>query len=229
MLDMDILSLLTEWDIDKDEYVDVVREIGDVCAIRKTKKGVTFRRDYERGILLIAVALHFNCRKALEFGTGRGFVTGCLSLVPMIRSIYTIDILPAQKTVGHLDKLDCVDRSKVHFINRNTFKISDKSLPNDFDLVFIDGEHNRKAVSNDFKIAIRHTTDDAIIVFDDYRNKHKEVKRYIRSLKYKKRVVSTDGWIYENIMISKHGDADKVDKGRERGSGQVILWKGGVT
>ncbi len=225
MLEMDILSLLDEWNIDKDKYIDIVRDIGDVCAIRKTKKGVTFRRDYERGILLIAVALHFNSHKVLEFGTGRGFVAGCLSLLPSVESIHTIDKLKATETVGFMDKLSVINKEKVNFIQKNSFKLSAGDLDNDFDLVFVDGEHNRKAVSNDFNIAIKHTTDNAIIVFDDYRNKHKEVKKYISSLQYKKCVVFTDGWIYENVMISKHGDADKVDRGRERGSGQVVLWK----
>ena len=94
-----------------------------------------------------------------------------------------------------------------------------------FDLVFIDGEHTAKAVANDFKVALKYTTEDALIVFDDFRRKHKGVRKHIISLPFDKILVYTDGWIYNNILIAFHGDADKVVDKKEVGSGQVVLYK----
>ncbi len=225
---IDLISLLWSWHFAYSDHIDQVRSIGDVTAIRKDKKGRTFRRNYERAMLMMAVAWKYGSTKFLEFGTGRGFVTACLSTNDIISSITTIDKLDSEKTQRKMGELDGVNMSKIHFIRKNSFKIDASELSNDFDLVFIDGEHSQMAVKNDFDIALHSTTDNAIIVFDDCRNKHKGVKKFIKSLNYDKILVYTDGWIYENTAIAKHGDADKVVDGKEVGSGQVILYKGGL-
>ena len=224
MRSTNILELFTEWDFDYLSYKDKVCSIGDICAIRTNDVGELFRRNYERGMLLLAVAWKYQLCRLLEFGTGRGFVVACVSLLDSIQDIYTIDRARERRTIGVAKKAGFLD-SRTHFIQKNSFKLKSVDLQDDFDLVFIDGEHSEKAVKNDFKIALQHTTKKAIIVFDDYRNKHKEVKKYIKLLKYDKLLVSTDGWIYDNIMIATHGDADKVIDNKEMGSGQVILNK----
>lgn len=223
----DILSLCRSWQFDYQNYKQEVLRIGDVCAIRKAKNGRLFRRDYERAILLLAVASKYQSQRVLEFGTGRGFVSACLSMLEHVSHIATIDKLRQEKTRKLVESVAARGLDKIQFVSTNTFKLSHSAIKNDFDLVFIDGEHTEKAVKNDFKFAMKHTADDAIIVFDDYRNKHKGVKKYIKSLKYDKVLVYTDGWIYENIMINKHGDADVVKDQKEYKSGQVILYKNG--
>lgn len=225
----DLLTLMKKWDFPLEAYKDVVMEIGDICAIRKSK-GVAFRRNYERAFLLLAVALKYGSSRVLEFGTGRGFVTAALSMLENVHEIYTIDKLPASQTVGIMKQSSHAQMSKVSFISKKSSdvkRIDLGGLDGLFDLVFIDGEHSHKAVEHDFKLSLKQTTSDAIIVFDDYRNKHRGVKKYISSLKYDKILVSTDGWVYENKMIKVHGDADNLVDNKEMGSGQVILYKGG--
>jgi len=222
----DLISLAKEWNFSINEYSNIVKEIGDVCAIRH-KKGKPFRRDYERGLLMIAVSIHYNCHRLLEFGTGRGFVTSCLSMLSNVRHITTIDQLREEETLGVMSESFYSDMSKVEFISKKSKNLKNNDTKDDYDLVFIDGEHTHSAVANDFKFAINHTVDDAIIVFDDYRNKHKGVKKYIKSLPYDKILVYTDGWVYDNKFIKTHGDADKVVDNKEVGSGQVILFKDG--
>jgi len=226
----DIRSLLKEWDFDAEPYIMAVRDIGDVCAIRYDDKKKPFRRDYERALLMLAVAFRYQSTKFLEFGTGRGFVCGCLSMLDHIPTIFTIDKLPHAKAYKLMSSYSKIDLEKISFLKANSLKIKDPvySFGNSYDLVFIDGEHSAKAVKNDFEMSLKVTTEDAIIVFDDYRDKHAGVKKYIKKLKYDKILVSTDGWFYRNRRIEKHGDADKVVGGKEMKSGQVILYKGGI-
>lgn len=223
-----IKSLFSDWQFNFSPYVDFVQQIGDVAAIRRTKTGETFRRNYERALLLLAVADRYKSRKALEFGTGRGFVSGCLSVLSGIEEIHTIDKLDYGSTVAYLTSVsEMINLDKIKFIHKDSFGLCSKDLGEGFDLVFIDGEHSHKAVKNDLRLAMECSTEDAVIVFDDYRNKHKGVKKFIRSIPGDKLVVSTDGWIYKNTMITKHGDADRLVNGKEAGSGQVIYWKSG--
>lgn len=225
-----ILLLCQEWGFDYRKYEEKVFAIGNVCAIRRTKQGKFFHRNYERAMLLLAVASKYKSTSVLEFGTGRGFAAVCLSMLQNITNITTIDKLDQTKTIQLVANLgiDKVKLDKINFISKNTLRLSSKDkeeIGKDFDLVFIDGEHTRVAVKNDLEVALDCTTEDAVIVFDDYRNKHKGVKKYIKSLEYDKILVYSDGWIYNNVMIAKHGDADKVKDNREYGSGQVILYK----
>lgn len=223
-----LTNLAEEWGFSIGEYKDAILEIGDICAIRKTKQGKSFRRDYERGLLMIAVALRYKPKNVLEFGTGRGFVTTVLSMMDSVETICTIDKLPKSQTADIMRKSKYANMSKVKFVSKKSNKLNSSDISGEYDLVFIDGEHTGKAVAHDFKFSLKCTTPEAIIVFDDYRNKHAEVKKYIKNLQYDKILVYTDGWVYDNIMIHKHGDADKVVDNKEMGSGQVILFKSGI-
>lgn len=216
MKNVNILTLFKSWNFDYKPYVEKFKAIGDVTAIRY-KKGKPFRRNYDRGMLLFAVASHFRCKTFLEFGTGRGYVTACVSLCKSIEHIITIDRDPvAKKTLVEAG----IDTKNIDFITSKSQKLKQGDLP-EVDLAFIDGEHSYDAVENDLSL-----TRASIVVFDDFRNKHKGVKKFIKSLKVpgkEKVIISTDGWIYKNEMLTKHGDADKIVNGKELGSGQVIL------
>ncbi|KKN24736.1 hypothetical protein LCGC14_0891830 [marine sediment metagenome] len=223
----DLISLCNEWQFDYKKYQSRVLSIGDVCAIRKAKNGQRFRRNYERAMVVLAAASRYGSRRMLEFGTGRGFTAASLSMFDQVEEIVTIDKLKQITAIQAVASLNVegVFPAKINYLSKNTFEISDNDITGKFDLVFIDGEHTSKAVAHDFQFAMEHTTDDAVIIFDDYRNKHKGVKKYIKSLKHAKILVYSDGWLYENILIASHGDADRVKDNKEYGSGQVILLK----
>ncbi len=226
MNETNIVDLCKKWGFDIQQYKETVALIGDVCAIRRDKSGKSFRRNYERALVVLSAALHYKSTKFLEFGTGRGFVTACATLLDGLNSITTIDKLSKDATIGTISKVSIpIDMSKINFISKDSKKLVPKDIGAGYDLVFIDGEHSASAVANDFALALECTTDDAVIIFDDFRNKHRGVKKFIASLEYTKTLVPSDGWVYKNRMIKKHGDADKVKDNKEIGSGQVVLWK----
>jgi len=227
MKKFNIISLCDAWEFPYKDYIDRVLAIGDVCAIREDKKGKPFRRDFERAFVVMAAAHRYKATRILEFGTGRGFVTGCLTMLDHVKYICTIDKLKTEPIVELMSKLDDIDMKKIRFISKNSYKIEPDDIGIGYDLSFIDGEHTARAVDNDFQLSLRCCIDDGIIVFDDYREKHAGVKKFIKSLDFDKAIVNSDGWLYKNRMINKHGDADKVVDGKEYESGQVILFKSG--
>ncbi len=220
MKNTNLLALLERWNFEYKPHKDKFQSIGDVTAIRY-EKGVPFRRNYERAMLVYAAAATFNCKNFVEFGTGRGYVTACVSSCPCIESIVTIDCVDSARSLIKKTQPDTIQ--KVKFIIKKSQGIEYNELPPQIDLAFIDGEHSHKAAKNDFELVMSRTK---IVIFDDFRNKHKGVKKYIKSITdFNKLLVSTDGWIYKNKMIKKHKDADSVVDGREYKSGQVIVSK----
>jgi predicted O-methyltransferase YrrM len=214
-----ITSLLTIWNIKHDDWHNKIIEIGDQTAIR-IKNGIKYRRNYERGLLLFSLVNHFKVRKFLEFGTGRGFSTACALLADPSIEMFTIDSVSSSAAKNLLLELK-FELKNVHFIESDSTKLGYK-LPNDFDLVFIDGGHDYDTVKNDYQIALAHCSR-GIILFDDYRNKHKGVKKVIKKIKKEKILVNSDGWIFENKLIHEVGDADNILDGKETASGQVIV------
>ena len=223
MQTIDVISFFTKLNIDYLSKRELFLSIGDATAIRY-KNGVPFRRNYERGLLLYGIAEYFKCKSFLEIGTGRGYVTACVSTSEHVEKIDTIDIESTEMAIECLNQVSGVCVNKINFITQDSKNIDFSKLLPSYDMIFIDGEHTHDGVKNDFSIASRLSN---IIIFDDYRNKHKGVKSFIKSIVKSNEicwatVVSSDGWIYENKFIKSHGDVDKLIDGKEHKSGQVV-------
>jgi len=217
-----ILSLFRTWNFDHRRYIPELLRIGDITAIRELKNK-KYRRNYERGLLLLGLMQTFKLKKLLEFGTGRGYATACALLCDHDVEVYTIDNDSTSGAKRLLASLN-VDISSVNFIHADSKRIQ-QQLPQDFDCVFIDGGHDYKSVKNDFRVACQCCIKGAL-VFDDFRNKHPGSKKFIKELKRKKTLVNTDGWIFENKMIKQARDSDGLINGRETRSGQVLVLLG---
>jgi len=215
-----IIDFLKYCDFDYRIYIENVLRIGDSTAIRELK-GVMYRRNYERGLLLMGIINKFSSTKFLEFGTGRGFATACALFAKSDLEITTID----SKSSEHSKDLICslgIDVSPVSFLGVDSKSLSAKDIGDGFDLVFIDGGHDYKSVKNDYEIAVK-CCKKGIIVFDDFRNKHAGVKKFIKSLDVTKILVNTQGWIWKNKMMAKTKDGDGIVDGKEHKSGQVVV------
>lgn len=225
MNSIDIVTLLQKWEI---EYVDLVpffQDIGDKTAIRY-RNGKPFRRNYERGLLLYAIATHFKCKTFLEIGTGRGYVSTCVSHCSTIESIYTIDNESAELAKEAVKSTGLKTTKKINFIDDISENLLNYNIPKNVDLIFIDGDHSYNGASSDFKLTKEMSN---IVVFDDYRQKHFGVRKLIDKIIFKQQVafatvINTDGWIYQNEFIKYHGDADVVIEGKEYKSGQVLTF-----
>lgn len=217
MIKTNILTLFKKLKFDYASHEKEVIRIGDSTAIRELR-GQPYRRNYERALLLMALASHFRCSRFLEFGTGRGFVTAAIASLKI--PVHTIDHKPTDIAKQLITDLG-ISVSNITFIGKPSDKIKASKLPI-FDLVFIDGGHDYPSVRNDFILA-KKVCKKGFIVFDDFRKKHGEVKKFIKRIRRPKLLVNTDGWVYDNAMINKARDADGVSEGKETKSGQVII------
>jgi len=222
MTEINIIRLFDIFKFSYHGYIERILQIGDMTAIRKLH-GKLYRRNYERGLLVSAIAKTYNCKNFLEFGTGRGFTTACVLEINPNICVTTIDNDHSQKARVFLNELK-INTDNVNFINSSSKTIADK-LTNNFDLVFIDGGHDYKTIKSDFRIAAQKCIN-GIIVFDDFRKKHLEVRKFIKNLSLKKYLINSDGWIFKNELIHLAGDADCVKDNHEVHSGQILIFIG---
>ncbi len=196
-------------------------KIGDKTAIRN-RKGVNYRKNYERGVLITVLAKRYELQDFLEFGTGRGYVCACLADMADMNRIATIDKKSIPEARALIQSLG-IDESRMEYIQSEANTLSPSKIQGDFDLVFIDAQHDGKSVKLNYDYVVPKLKPKHIIVFDDYRNKFKSVKTMIDSIAYDHKVlVHTDGWLVKNKMIKHAKDADIVKGGKEFGSGMVV-------
>ncbi len=210
-----VTELLHHLDFDYQSRLGEFIRIGDLTAARNGIRGC-----FERGMLLSALANRFSVKKVLELGTGRGYVTACLSRfsIPPIEKIVTVDIKPvAQPLLWQLG----ISTDNVSFVEAECNALKTDYFQDKFDLIFIDAEHTGKAVTKNYLLAKSVANENAIFVFDDYRRKYQTVIEAIDAMEFvSKTLVYIDGWIIEHELTNRHKDETK--NGKEIASGMVV-------
>lgn len=221
MRNMSIVDFLASISFNYESIVPEIVRIGDITAIRKNK-GKTYRRNYARAILFVALARKFQLSSFLEFGTGRGFICASLLSLCNMDIISTIDKEPPDVAMSLIDSLGLNSRT-IKCITANANTMQPENLKHSYDLVFIDAQHDSESVKLNYNLVKTKLKSRSIIVFDDYRRKFLSVKKQIDLMSFKyKLLLHTDGWIVENSGINFAQDADKVIDGKEHGSGMVL-------
>lgn len=209
-------------------FMERTLAIGDLTAARPCKTtGRLIRANYERGLLLAGLSRQYNLSGFLEFGTGRGFSSGCVSeFCPTIRRVVTVD----KKTSAQAKDLLLaakVDVGLIKFVNKDTSSLTIKDTGNGFDLFLIDAQHDGDAVLRDLSFALSVASERFVIVFDDFNDKFCSVQKAI--LQSEKNgifddvtLVMTDGWLIDRRIV---GDPNPHIE-RETGSGMVVALKG---
>ncbi len=216
-----VTDLLQTLAFDYQPHIDELIRIGDKTAIRE-KDGVSYRRNYERGLMIAALANRFGLTDFLEFGTGRGFACACLLRFAQMQRLTTIDIANTELARSLIKELDINDDS-VEYVTANANKMADDAIAGPFDLVFIDAQHDAKSVKLNYNYVRNKLKPKSVIIFDDYRKKFPSVIKMIDKIPFTHKVlVHTDGWIVENVAINDTGDCDRVIDNKEHGSGMVV-------
>lgn len=103
-----------------------------------------------------------------------------LANVPSIKRYFGIDLLPMSKPTlgiqwrevpqhaGHLVQADC--RVSLHVTSRGSFDLTPDHFHKMIDVIFIDGDHSKKAVRHDSELARAWVRPGGIIIWHDYRN-----------------------------------------------------------
>lgn len=221
MREIGIVDYLNELDYDFKSVKNEVIRIGDKTAIRRIGNTL-YRKNYERAFLICALAQKFGLTDFLEFGTGRGFVCACLASMCKMDSITTVDRKSIPEAISLIQGLG-INTSLINGIEKDANKLKGNDINGNFDLFFIDAQHDGKSVELNSRFAKLKGKDRFIIVFDDYRNKFPSIKRQINKMFFKNKIlVHTDGWIIPNLAIKESKDADQVINNKEFGSGLVV-------
>ncbi len=217
-------GLLNDFGFDFQPLLPRTIEIGDLTAARMDKqKQKMVRANYERGVLLAALANKFNLTAFLEFGTGRGFSSGCVAeFCPGISRIVTVDKDDPSRT-RNLLKQARVSMDRMRFVTKMTKDLVVQDSGTGFDLFLIDAQHDGDAVNIDLHFALGVASEKFIMVFDDYNEKFNSVQQAIlraeQSGLFQDVILAmTDGWLIDERIV---GD-NKPCRERECGSGMVV-------
>ena len=132
--------------------------------------GCFFRPNYERGILLYSLVSTFNIESYLEIGFGRGYSSLCVAKamcdLGIDGKITTIDPALDEDFISNLTKFYPKEWfDKIKFIKGTSSSVM-SSVKEEFDLIYIDGDHRYDAVKSDWEMT--KNLYKKFIIFDDY-------------------------------------------------------------
>jgi predicted O-methyltransferase YrrM len=132
-----------------------------IAAIAKNA-GITAKKQK----LLFKTARYFKAENFLELGTSLGLATAALSLANPLAKIQTVEGCPNTAKVAN----QFFENYKLENIQLHTMRFEDylaKLTSEKFDLVYIDGNHNREKTLHYFNLLKKHATNDSVFIFDD--------------------------------------------------------------
>jgi len=120
---------------------------------------------HRKGQVLFNLVRYFNVKKSLELGTNLGLGSLYLSLPSNTTQLTTIEGCPNLSTLAnkHFQKYK---RTNIEIIN-SEFTLALQNLDDQYDLVYIDGNHNYEATRQYFEEISNYISSNAIVVFDD--------------------------------------------------------------
>ncbi|MFC4740890.1 O-methyltransferase [Flavobacterium ponti] len=120
----------------------------------------------KRAKLLFRVVNYFQPTTILEIGTSLGLATSALSLGNKTSKIISLEGCSNTITIA---KSQLQDINNIEFINtrfEDYFQNSKLQTPN-FQLIYFDGNHSKKATLDYFELLLPTTTNETVWIFDD--------------------------------------------------------------
>ncbi len=139
--------------------------------------GAFFRPNYERGILIHTLIKKFQLKSYLEIGFGRGYSCMCAAMAMAENGGGSVTTVDPNLDENHLKNLGGVLPQEWFSLTKFAKCTSDQffqQVNENYDLIFIDGDHRYDAVRNDWKNTAEKY--DRFLLFDDYHLPGKEQK-----------------------------------------------------
>ena len=157
----------------------------------------------KRAKLLIKIVQYFNPKNILEIGTSLGIGTACLSLGNTESKITTLEGCPetAKIAIEQFTKFN-LNNIKVEIGNFKS-TLPKALFDKKYDLIYFDGNHQKKATINYFEQCLTSAHNDSIFIFDDihWSKGMKEAWNYIKD--HEKVTVSIDTYQWGIIFFRK--------------------------
>jgi len=160
--------------------------------------------------LAVVLRLGRGRRHAVEIGTGTGWTSIALALADHERTVVTFDPVYRPERERYLELVDEGVRERITFVNASGSTGPQNNDP--IELLYIDGDHDRKAVIEDFSAWQTVLSPTALVVFDDFTHpEYPGVREAVRDL-------GLEGRQYGSLFI--HGlerTQHDVEVGADRG------------
>lgn len=118
--------------------------------------------------LLYSISKHYKPNQILELGTNFGFGTLALHLGNPLAKITTVE---GSKTLSEINKKSFISfqLENIHLENKTFNSYFEVTKIDNFDLIFIDGDHRGQAVLENINKALAISHDNTLIIIDDIR------------------------------------------------------------
>lgn len=120
------------------------------------------------GKMLYQLCAHFQPARILEFGTSLGVGTSYMHLGAPESEITTVEACPNTRRVA-LENIAQLNREKILSVEGTFSAFLDTKAQGIYNLVYVDGHHDGKALLNYMKRLAPFTDDQSIFVLDDIR------------------------------------------------------------
>jgi predicted O-methyltransferase YrrM len=134
------------------------------------KTGAFYRSNYERGILVYYLIRQHNLKSMMEIGFGRGYVTLCAAKAffdaGIDGTVVTIDPVMDEKFITALTQIFPAEWWKMVKFCKNASQVAVPEMQEQFDLIYVDGDHNYASVKADFENC--KDKFNKFLLFDDY-------------------------------------------------------------
>ncbi len=173
-------------------------DLREISAIAKNA-GITNKK----AKLLLKIIQYFKPQKILEIGTSLGLGTSCLSIGNSKAKIFTLEGCPQTAQIAQ-NQFDDFNLQNIN-IKVGDFKDTLQQATQDqqFDLIYFDGNHTKKATLQYFKQCLSTVHNNSIFIFDDI-HWNKDMEEAWEQIKdHKKVTVSIDLFHWGIIFFRK--------------------------
>ncbi|GEQ86822.1 O-methyltransferase [Patiriisocius marinistellae] len=171
----------------------------NINAIAKNA-GITKKRQR----LLLKITSYFQSSKILELGTSLGLATAALSKGNPNALIKTVEGCPATALVAE-KYFKQFSFNNIDLINARfeDFFISEAFKNNNFDLVYVDGNHNKEHTLDYFEKLLPHVHNDSVIIFDDIYWSKSMTQAWQQIITHPQITVSIDSFYWGLVFFRK--------------------------
>lgn len=195
----DLIILIKDYGAGSRVFKSNARKISQVAK----NAGITQKRSQ----LLFRLSKYFKPNSVLELGTSLGMATSALSLGNPEASIITIEGCPETASIAK-QQFDDFKLSKVN-LKVNNFNDELKNLQNEkFDLIYIDGNHQKEATLTYFNSLLDSIDNDSLIILDDI-HWSKGMKEAWETIKLNKKVtITVDTFFWGFVFFRKEQEKE---------------------
>jgi len=152
--------------------------------------------------LLYRIIRYFQPESILELGTSMGLATQAMALASSTTKITTIEGCPNVSAFTKT-QLKAQNLINIELLTGDFSKVIPTLSQENFDIVFLDGNHSKEATLNYFKMLLPKAHNNSIFIFDDIYWSKSMTEAWLEVIKHPKVTVSIDTFFWGFVFFRK--------------------------